>query len=267
VSITATGNGTGYQFGYEPEDAPVIEDFITKESPSDSGVSRTKQMKDYLIKETELARRAREEYTNEWPPSLRGYRPTCCLCRKQVDSFQYERLPQFRSVRFRARCHGKIETMEISDYVLLDSKTTMFDIVERRGFFRGDAEEARRRDGYPPQYVRDKDGNITAVRYPDFANDEYDGPKFDTKAIRDIEEQMRLQSYREIPKSTGLLVTPGPIGATTSGTIDNRYTTSGSSSPPKKPTKAELLAMLAEIEKTEAKPAMLELDQQRVIDL
>ena len=203
--------------------------------------------------------------------AIRGYRPTCCLCRKPVDRLEYRRQPEVFSVRFRAQCHGKEEMMEISDYALLDSKTTMFDIVERRGFFRGDAEEARRRDGYLPRSVRDKDGNITAVRYPDlypdFANDEYDGPKFDTKVIRDIEEQMQLQVSREMLKSTRLLVTPGPIGTTTSGTIDNRYTTSGSASPPKKPTKAELLVMLAEIEKTEAKPAMLELDQQRVIDL
>lgn len=266
--MSIAGSGAGIKFGFTPEDAPAIEDFITKEIPSDSGVSRIKQMKDYLIKETELARRAREEYANEWPLSLKGYRPTCCLCRKQVESFQYERLPQFRSFRLRARCHGRADQMSISeDAMRASGNLTMLDIVERRGFFRGDAEEARRRDGYLPKYVRDKDGNITAVRYPDFANDEYDGPKFDTKAIRDIEEQMQLQSYREMLKSTGVLVTPGLIGTTTIGTIDNRYTTSGSASPPEKPTKAELLAMLAEIEKTEAKPAMLELDQQRVIDL
>ena len=185
--MSITGSGAGYQFGFTPEDAPVIEDFITKESPSDSGVSRTKQMKDYLIKETGLA---------------------------------------------------------------------------------------RRRDGYLPQYVRDKDGNITAVRYPNLAEVDYDGPqyltgtnvsaainfdgpKFDTKAIRDIAEKMEAQ-YRAIAAA---------MSPTPTYTDNRRYTTSGSASPPKKPTKAELLVMLAEIEKTEAKPAMLELDQQRVIDL
>jgi len=119
-------------------------------------------------------------------------------------------------------------------------------------------EEARRRDDYPPQYLTGI--NVSAAI-------DYDGPKFSAERVRVIEEQMQLQSYREILKSTGALVAPRLIRKTTSGTIDNRYTTSGSASPPKKPTKAELLAMLAEIEKTEAKPAMLELDQQRVIDL
>ena len=95
---------------------------------------------------------------------------------------------------------------------------------------------------------------------------------------------MQLQAYREILKSTGLLVTPGSIGTPSSAMLtvtgastltippsDRTYTITTSSNsaapPPRKPAKSELLAMLAEIEKTEAKPAMLELDQQRVIDL
>ena len=327
--MSITGSGAGYQFGFTPEDTPVIEDFIPKEiapiepgssaqsffkagdaltvdskgnakkaepgdpvlgyalpegkakltgktlvdvfkneSPIDSEIQWSNQMKADLLKATEVSRKAREEYNREFPPSLNGYRPTCCLCRKPVDRFEYWRQPEVFSVRFRAQCHGRVEQMEISDGALrYGSRRTMFDIIESRGFFRSDAEEARKRDNYPPQYVRDMDGNITAVRYPDFANDEYDGPKFDTKAIRDIEEQMQLQAYREMLKITGSLVTPGLIGTIAIGTTGNRYTASGSASSPKKPTKAELLAMLAEIEKTEAKPAMLELDQQRVIDL
>jgi hypothetical protein len=63
----------------------------------------------------------------------------------------------------------------------------------------------------------------------------------------------------------GPITSTGLIGTATY-TDDRRYTTS-STLPPKKPAKSELLAMLAEIEKTEAKPAILELDQQRVIDL
>jgi hypothetical protein len=283
VSIAGSEYGTGYQFGYEPEDAPVIEDFIPKEiapiEPGGSAQSLFKAGDALTVDSKGNAKKAEpgdpvlgyaltyRERPSETNPDLAGWRPTCCLCRKPVDRFEYWRQPQLMSVRFRAQCHGKAEMMKISDYALLDSKITMFDIIEQRGFFRGDAEEARRRDGYPPQYVEDQYGNITAVRYPDFANDEYDGPKFDTKAARDIEEQMQLQAYREMLKITGSLVTPGLIGTIAIGTTGNRYTASGSASPPKKPTKAELLAMLAEIEKTEAKPAMLELDQQRVIDL
>lgn len=194
MSITGSEYGTGYQFGYDPEDAPVIEDFIPKEiAPIEPGGSaqsllkagdaltvdskgnakkaepgdpvleyalpeeapklKGKTLVDVFNNETPLKsfnESARKEYYKELPPSLTGYRPTCYLCGKRVDQFQYERFPQFRSVRFRAQCHGKMEAIEISDYALLDSKTTVFDIIEQRGFFRRDAEEeARRRDGYP----------------------------------------------------------------------------------------------------------------------
>jgi len=202
-----------------------------------SGIDARPELAESLLGINE---RSREDYYKELPPSLAGYRPICYLCGKRVDRFDYERLPQFRSFRFRAQCHGRVEQMEIPDDALrYDSKRTMF---EARGFFRGDS----------PSDIS---------RLSAFKSDDYGDPKFNSERVRAIEEQMQLQSYREMLKSTGALVAPGLI------TIDNRYTTSGSASPPKKPTKAELLAMLAEIEKTEAKPAMLELDQQRVIDL
>ena len=230
--MSITGTGAGYQFGFTPEDAPVIEDFIPKENPSDSGI-----------------------------------RPTCCLCRKPVDRFEYERIPQFRGMRFRAQCHGKVEQMQIPDDELrYGDKTTMFEIIEQRGFFRSDAEEARMRDYYTPQYVRDQYGNVTAVRYPNIAEVDYDGPKFSTERVRAIEEKMQAQ-YRDMVAAMSPITAPGLIGTPSSASIDNRYTPSGSASPPKKPTKAELLKMLAEIEKEERPSAEIALDAERVITL
>ena len=213
-----------------------------------------------------ISERAREAYNREFPLSLNGYRPTCCLCRKPVDRFQYEKLPQFRSMRFRAECHGKVEQMEIpDDESMYYSKRTMFDVIEQRGFFRSDAEEARMRDNYPPQYARDQYGNVTAVRYPNNSEVDYDGPKFSTDRVRAIEEQMQTQMYRDMLERMGPITAPGLIGTPSSASIDNRYTTSGSASPPKKPTKSELLKMLAEIEKEE-RPEIA-LDAERVITL
>ena len=157
--------------------------------------------------------------------------------------------------------------MQIPDDELrYGDKTTMFEIIEQRGFFRSDAEEARMRDNYPPQYVRDKYGNATAVRYPNIAEVDYDGPKFSTERVRVIEEKMRAQ-YRDMVAAMSPITAPGLIGTPSSASIDNRYTTSGSASPPKKPTKAELLKMLAEIEKEERPSAEIALDAERVITL
>ena len=255
--------------------APAIPDIFKKDmaevfnnaSLSDSEIQLSKQMKADLLKATEVSRKAREEYNRELPPSLNGYRPTCCLCRKPVDRFLYERLPQFRSFRFQAQCHGRTEQMDIPDDMYgYRGKTTMFDIIEQRGFFRSDAEEARMRDNYPPQYVRDKYGNATAVRYPNIAEVDYDGPKFSTERVRAIEEKMQAQ-YRDMVAAMSPTLTSGLIGTPSSASIDNRYTTSGSASPPKKPTKAELLKMLAEIEKEERPSAEIALDAERVITL
>jgi hypothetical protein len=274
----------GFEFGFKEEDAPKIGDAITvtadgkakRAEPGEPIVgyaypeATSKRSGKTLMKV--FSEEAKYKGDSRMDLELQGYRPKCARCGRGVDRFDYWREEQFRAFRFRAQCHGNVQQIEIPDETLYgyDRRTSIIEIIEAYGFFRADATEAIEARDKRTKEILNEEGMVVAKYFPkkgSWIMDEIDEfPNLDkTQEYRRLQEKMKQKMMAQ----TMALMTAAPASLSTTSVnavVDMRYTTS-SSSGPSKPTKSELLAMLAEIEKTEAKPAMLELGQERVIDL
>ena len=246
----------GYLFGAADGEAPEIKEMKVVMTGNNAG--KTASLLDLLKKEMEknagFPSSLYDQYTGKpyysdttIDRTLRGWRPMCELCRRPVEQMQTYRSEECRALLVRLVCHGRAFEFKIDDYEPQMRPDRGMDIIRRY------CSEATLKDRMEAQIAYGQDGRVEAISFPNkqsFNLSRIGGElMFDeTDAYRVMQEKMMSRQMQQA------------MGMFTSGS-----TASSSPPPARKPTKAELLKMLAEYEKSE-RPE-IPLDAERVITL